>query len=217
MSYRHLISLVGILAFGLSVPARASANPIEARDVQHVFSPNQHTSHLLVSRISNIYYLPVTDLEIPTRREDQPRTPKVNIESESLLSGVGFYAFAQDPQKQPLGTVDVAICDCGDVTVPIAGGGFPKWPLVFLAGIPFLFIKGSDDVLPPIPAPTPPGTVEPRSGPTPPPPSPTPTITVDPRTNPPGEIPEPASLLLFFTGVCAVGLRLRKSLIRNRE
>jgi hypothetical protein len=204
MSFRQFISLIGILAVCLSVPGRASANRIEATSVQVVFSPNQNVSNLHISRVSN-YYFPVADLEIPTIRENQPRTAKVDIESDSLLSGVGFYALAQDPQKQALGTVEVAICDCGDVTVPVAGG-FPKWPLLFLAGIPFLFINGGNpDVIPPN------VVITPTSLPTP-----TPTITVEPRDVPPG-VPEPASLLLFFTGVCAVGFRLRKSLTRNRE
>ncbi|HTG92494.1 MAG TPA: PEP-CTERM sorting domain-containing protein, partial [Pyrinomonadaceae bacterium] len=139
----------------------------------------------------------VADLEIPTHRESQRDTPKVNIESESLLSGVGFYALAQDPQKQTQATVEVAICDCGDVMIPIAGGGFPKWPLLFLAGIPFFFIKGGEDVLPPLPGP-----------------SPTPTLTVTTQTQP---TPEPASLLLLLTGVCALGFRLRRSRTGNRE
>jgi hypothetical protein len=206
MSFRQFISLIGILAICLSVPGRASANRIEATSVRVVFSPNQNTSNLYISRVSN-HYFPVADLEIPTTRESQPRTAKVNIESDSLLSGVGFDALAQDPQKQTQGTVEVAICDCGDVTIPIAGGGFPKWPLLFLAGIPFLFINGGnpDVIIPPN------VVITPTSLPTP-----TPTITVAPRDVPP-EIPEPASLLLFFTGVCAVGFRLRKSLRGNRE
>jgi PEP-CTERM motif len=194
MSFRQLICLVGIVALSLSAPGQASANRIEANSVQQVFSPNQHTSSLHISRVSN-YYFSIADLEIPTPSESQPRAPKVKIESDSLLSGVGFYALAQDPQKQPQPTVEVAICDCGDVMIPIAGGGFPKWPLRFLAGIPFLFIKGGEDALPPLPVPTPPVIVIPQSTP----------------------VPEPTSLLLLFTGVCAVGFRLRKSLTGNRE
>jgi PEP-CTERM motif len=201
MSFRQFISLIGILAVCLSAPGRASANRIEANSVQQVFSPNQNISTLHIGRVSN-HYFPVVDFEIPTARESQPRAPKVNFESESLLSGVSFYALSQDPQKAPKGTVDVTICDCGDVIVPIAGGGFPKWPLLFLAGIPFLFIDGGnpDVIIPPTLVITP-TSVTPTSLPTP----------------TPSEIPEPASLLLFFTGVCAVGLRLRKSLARNRE
>src|SRR4030095_11656061 len=151
MSFRQLISLVGILALCLSVPERASANRIEQYSVQEVFS-NHHISSLHISRVSN-YDFSVADLETPTPSASQPRIPKVDIESDSLLSGVSFYAFAQDPQKQTQGTVEVAICDCGDETIPIAAG-FPKWPLLFLAGIPFLFIKGGEDVLPPLPGPS---------------------------------------------------------------
>jgi len=196
MSFRQFISLIGILAVCLSVPGRASANRIEATSVQEVFGPNQNTSNLYISRVSNRFF-PVADLEIPTTRESQPRTGKVDIESDSLLSGVGFYALGQDPQKQTQGTVEVAICDCGDVIVPVAGG-FPKWPLLFLAGIPLLFINGGEDVLPPLPVPTP-----------------TTTNTVVPLT--PTSVPEPTSLLLLFSGVCAVGFRLRKSLTGNRK
>ena len=211
MSFRQFISLVGILAIGLSVPERASANRIEANSVQQIFSPNQNISTLHIGRVSN-YYFPVADLEIPTHRESQRDTPKVNIESESLLSGVGFYALAQDPQKQTQATVEVAICDCGDVTIPVAGG-FPKWPLIFLAGIPFLFIHGGnpDVIIPPTLVITPPTSVTPTSLPTP-----SPSGSVVPRDVPP-EIPEPASLLLFFTGVCALGFRLRRSRTGNRE
>ena len=199
MSFRQFISLVGILAIGLFVPGRASANRIDASSVQQVFSPNQNVSTLQIGRVSN-YYFPVSGLQIPTPRESQRHTPKV-VESDSLLSGVSFYALAQDPQKQTQATVEVAICDCGDVMIPIAGGGFPKWPLLFLAGIPFLFINGGnpDVIIPPT------VVITPTSLPTP---------TVVPRTE---TVPEPASLLLLLTGVCAVGFRLRKSLTRNRE
>ena len=100
---------------------------------------------------------------------------------DTLLSGV---AVSSDPQTGvdvvDQGDVEGTICDCGEITVP--GGGFPKWPLLFLAAIPFFFIHGCDDCE------------------TPPPSTPTPTP----------EIPEPASLILFGTGLAAFGARLRK-------
>src|SRR6185369_1634619 len=86
------------------------------------------------------------------------------------------------------GEVDGTICDCGEIL--IAGGGFPKWPLAFLAAVPLLFIDKDDDCencQTPTPTPTPPST-----------PTPTPTPT-----------PEPASLLLFGTGLVAFGAGLR--------
>jgi hypothetical protein len=102
--------------------------------------------------------------------------------SDSLLSGV---AMESDPQNGieviDQGDVEGTVCDCGEISVP--GGGFPKWPLLFLAAIPFFFIHGCDDCdkePPPTPTPTPPG------------------------------VPEPASLLLFGTGMLAFGGALRR-------
>jgi hypothetical protein len=109
--------------------------------------------------------------------------------SNTLLSGV---AVSMDPQAGvdvvDQGEVEGTICDCGEITVP--GGGFPKWPLLFLAAIPFFFISGCDDcdIPPPTTTPTPPGEI----------------------------IPEPASLLLFGTGLAAFGARLRKRRSRSK-
>lgn len=112
----------------------------------------------------------------------------VGDSSNSLLSGVAVTA-------QPQGGVDVVdqgdvegtICDCGEITVP--GGGFPKWPLLFLAAIPFFFIHGCDDCETPTPPATPPSTPE---------------------------IPEPASLLLFGSGLAAFGAGLRRRYAKGK-
>lgn len=108
------------------------------------------------------------------------------VEAESgstLLSGV---AMSVDPQAGvdvvDQGEVEGTICDCGEITMP--GGGLPKWPLLFLAAIPFFFIHGCDDC---------------DTSPTPP--------TTPPSTP---EIPEPASLLLFGSGLAAFGAGLRR-------
>ena len=105
----------------------------------------------------------------------------------------------QDPQKLGVEIIEEAevegtICDCGEIFVP--GGGFPKWPLLFLAAVPLVFINDCDDCE---------NTPDSTPTPTPPPATPTPTPT-----------PEPASLLLFGTGLVAVGAGLRRRR-RNRN
>jgi hypothetical protein len=116
-------------------------------------------------------------------------TPDLTTSSaDTLLAGV---AVSSDPQAGTdvvdQGEVEGTICDCGEITVP--AGGFPKWPLLFLAAIPFFFIHGCDHCETPTPSITPP-------------PSP--------------EIPEPASLLLFGSGLAAFGAGLRRRYTRGK-
>lgn len=84
-----------------------------------------------------------------------------------------------------LGDIQGTICDCGEIAAP--PGGFPKLPLLALAGIPLLFLGGGDDLIPPTFVPTP----------TPPPP-------------PPPQVPEPATLLLLGSGLAALGAGARR-------
>ena len=199
MRARRFISLLIVFAFGISVPQRAYADTISTRNVRQVLVSNQSAPELRISAVS--------DYRIPGFGFDTPTAPTVEyfnfgthgrVDSHSLLSGVAFYSLAQpqDPKKVPLDDVNVTICDCGDETM-LVPGGFPKWPLVFLAGLPLFFIKGGEDILPPL-IPTPPSS--------PPTQTPTPTPT-----------PEPTSLVLLLTGLGAVGLRYRRSRKANRE
>jgi len=108
---------------------------------------------------------------------------------DALLSGVivnfGEQQTGVDVIDQ--GDVEGTVCDCGEIVLP---GSFPKWPLLFLAAIPFFLIHHQDcdhcETTTTSPTPTPPSIKSPES------------------------IPEPASLLLFGTGLAALGAGLRR-------
>jgi hypothetical protein len=97
----------------------------------------------------------------------------------------------QNAQVFQQDNIDGTICDCGEI--PVAGGGFPKWPLLFLAGIPLFFLIHHHHVPPPTPPP----------GPTPTPP-------------PPPSVPEPTTLLLLGSGLAALGAGARRRRARKR-
>ena len=108
--------------------------------------------------------------------------------TDSLVSGVTVTGQSQQIGVETIaqGEVEGTICDCGEIF--IAGGGFPKWPFLFLGAIPLAFIDHDCDTCD--------TTIE---TPTPTPTTPTPTPT-----------PEPASLFLLGTGLAAAGAGLRR-------
>lgn len=116
--------------------------------------------------------------------------------TESLLSGVAVAAEGSSIGVEDIeeGEVEGTICDCGEIF--IAGGAFPKWPLLFLAAVPVVFIHDCDDC-----------DKQTESSPTP---TPTPTPPSIPTPTPTTPTPEPASLLLFGSGLLAAGAGLRR-------
>jgi hypothetical protein len=188
---RRIVSCLLVAAYVVGGVTPVYADRIETRHTTQVLVGAQKVPDLQLREFHK-YDFPIAHLPLPA--------PPGNGYSQPYFETVDGMDFSilflqQDPQKAPSGDVEVAICDCGDLFVPVAGG-FPKWPLLFLAGIPLVFLKGGEEELPPIIVPP---------GPNPNPnPNPTPPTQQTP-------VPEPTSLLLLLTGVCAVGLRLRKS------
>ena len=190
--------LCAALCVFLLTAAPALAEPVRINQVVQTVTNSQGTLDLTISTLVS---------QDPAQKSSTPQTgPRKDTSSVdpgtgSLLSGVGV-----TPEGQPLGVevaeegeVEGSICDCGELLV--AAGGFPKWPLLFLAAVPLAFIHNcyscGDNPS------SPPGANPPTNVTTP---TPTPTPT-----------PEPASLLLFGTGLLAAGAGLRRHYAKSKE
>jgi len=185
-AFRLTAVLLGIL---LLVNTPAQAGPVTIGDVLQIFGSYQNPPTLRLSNVSQTSSAAVASATASSPVVNSIDGSAVSLGPNSLLDGITFDN--QDPQKTVTvvtqGDVELAVCDCGVVTV---GGGFPKWPLLFLAAVPLFFIdKDTEDKIIPNPTPTPI-------------PNPTPTPTTP--------VPEPASLLLFGSGLAAIGASLRR-------
>ena len=131
----------------------------------------------------------------------QAGTQKPGQSTDSVLNGVAITGEGAKLGVEIVeeGEVEGTICDCGEILV--AGGAFPKWPFLFLAAVPLVFINTCDDCDTPSSSPTP------TPGPSP---VPTPFSLPSPEPTPTPQVPEPASLLLFGTGLAAFGAGLRR-------
>lgn len=197
-AFRPVAAILSILLLS-GVPTHAA--PVAISEVIQVLGSYQNPPELRLRSVSqNTNYLvsegdgpsPVASAAQESAAGDVVEIADASTidasSGDTLLSGV---AMSVDPQAGidvvDQGEVEGTICDCGEITVP--GGGFPKWPLLFLAAIPFFFIHGCDDCETPTPPSTPPSTPE---------------------------IPEPASLLLFGSGLAAFGAGLRRRYARGK-
>ena len=198
-AFRPTAAILSILLLS-GVPTHAA--PVAISEVIQVLGSYQNPPELRLRSVSQNASSAVPDGEGPSpvasatqqsaagdAVEIADATTANSVSGDTLLAGV---ALSNDPQGGvevlDQGDVEGTICDCGEITVP--GGGFPKWPLLFLAAIPFFFIHGCNTC----------------QTPTPPPPPSTPTP----------EIPEPASLLLFGSGLAAFGASLRRRYARGK-
>lgn len=126
-----------------------------------------------------------TSSSSPDQQQPSGAQPAAQTSSDQTPSQSGGRVETVD-----LGDVTGTVCDCGEipaVDIPKAGG-FPWWPLLGGAVIPFIIPRGDDEPEPFPPGPTPPET----------------------------PVPEPLSLMLFGTGLLAVGAGARRRHGRRR-
>ncbi|MFZ0064304.1 MAG: hypothetical protein WAL47_19905, partial [Pyrinomonadaceae bacterium] len=135
-AFRFIAVLLGML---LLVNTPAQAGPVTIGDVLQIFGSYQNPPTLRLPNVSQTSSAAVASTTASSPVVNSIDGSAVSLGPNSLLDGITFDN--QDPQKTVTvvahGEVEVAVCDCGFVTV---GGGFPKWPLLFLAGIPLFFI-----------------------------------------------------------------------------
>lgn len=185
--------IVAVIAVFFSTVAPVLADTVQIHQVVQTVTSQGPVAIRLNTLVSQDPVNPGPKTSTPQTgpRNDSQAANQGGPKNEPIISGVTVSTGQQigiDIAEE--GEVEGTICDCGEIY--IAGGAFPKWPLLFLGAIPLVFISDCDNCDEP-----------PRQE------DPTPTPTVSPSPPPPG-VPEPASLLLFGTGLAAFGAGLRR-------
>ena len=199
-TFRSIAAILSILAL-TGIPAQAG--PVAISEVVQVLGNYQNPPDIRLRGVSQNSAVLASGVkgsvqpaairesisDGPVDVSDTSVNAPVVESTDSLLAGMAIESDPQQPTVDIIdaGDVEGTVCDCGEITVK--GGGFPKWPLLFLAAIPLFFIHGCDEcdkTPPPTPTPTPPG------------------------------VPEPASLFLFGTGLAAFGAGLRRRYAKSK-
>jgi len=182
------VTVLICLLFLMALPALAE--PVTIKQVVQTLSTSKGVTDLRINSL-----LTQDQGQKSSTQQSGPATQS-GTKTDSLISGVTTTGQGQRIGVETIseGEVEGTICDCGEIF--IAGGGFPKWPFLFLGAIPLAFIDHDCDTCD--------TTVETPT------PTPTPTPPSTPTPTPTPQVPEPASLLLFGTGLAAASAGLRR-------
>jgi len=182
------VTVLICLLFLMAMPALAE--PVTIKQVVQTLSTSKGVTDLRINSLLT------QDQGQKTSTQQSGPTTQSGTKTDSLISGVTTTGQGQRIGVETIseGEVEGTICDCGEIF--IAGGGFPKWPFLFLGAIPLAFIDHDCDTCD--------TTVETPT------PTPTPTPPSTPTPTPTPQVPEPASLLLFGTGLAAASAGLRR-------
>ncbi|MCP9494018.1 MAG: PEP-CTERM sorting domain-containing protein [Pyrinomonadaceae bacterium MAG19_C2-C3] len=190
--HRAIRPIAVMLGFMFVVAAPARASSVTYSDVEQTVAIGRSNNAIRLRMVTpqDMTISGVTASDTDTNTTSN--TPQTNPVTETMNIVPAAVIASQDGgnvQEIQVGDVTGTICDCGEIFIPRGetAGGFPKYPLLALGVIPFLFLNRDGDRTPI----TIPPTIPPTPVPTPP-------------------IPEPATIILLGSGLAALGAGARR-------